>query len=43
MQTKLLLGILFLGIVVLALGGWTVSRSRRAVKAALRPIAPAPA
>jgi hypothetical protein len=40
MKTKLLLGILFLGILVLALGGFTVRRSRRALRVVLRPAAP---
>jgi hypothetical protein len=37
MKTKLLFGILFLGIMVLAVGGFTVRRSRRAIRAMLRP------
>jgi hypothetical protein len=39
MKTKLLLGTIFLGIVVLALGGFTVRRSRRALRAVFRPVA----
>ncbi len=42
MKAKLLLGTIFLGIVVLAIGGMTVRRTRRALRAVFRPaVAPA--
>ena len=41
MKTKLFLGTIFLGLVVLAVGGFTVRRTRRALRVVLRPIAPA--
>ena len=41
MKTKLLFGTLFLGIVVLAIGGFTVRRSRRALRVVFRPALPA--
>ncbi|HEX2505008.1 MAG TPA: hypothetical protein VHK22_02265 [Gaiellaceae bacterium] len=37
MKTKLLFGILLLGILVLAVGGFTVRRSRRAIRVVLGP------
>jgi hypothetical protein len=40
-KVKLFVGMVFLGIVLLALGGFTVRRSRRAIRAALRPVRPA--
>jgi hypothetical protein len=42
MKTKLLLGMVFLGIVVLAIGGFTVRRSRRALRVVVRPAPLAP-
>ena len=43
MKTKLLLALIFVGILVLAAAGFTVRRSRRAVRVVLRPTAPAEA
>jgi hypothetical protein len=39
-KVRLFIGVVFLGIVLLALGGFTVRRSRRAIRAALRPVQP---
>jgi hypothetical protein len=39
MKTKLLFGMLLLGIAVLALGGFAVRRSRRTLRIAFRPVA----
>jgi hypothetical protein len=39
-KVKLFIGVVFIGIVVLALGGFAVRRSRRAIRVALRPVQP---
>jgi hypothetical protein len=39
-KTKFLFGMVFAGIIVLAIGGFTVRRSRRAVRVVFRPALP---